>query len=1332
MNFVSPTTTNPRGACCRAMMDVDGYAPPPVHRRLGPQRNVSRVADAEDVAGAVGGTQDSDPEADIHVSQGDRYHHASRGGRHAGTQAWVIPAHPAAGGFRSIPHAPSAMGSAGTAHGYWISRTTLIAIVLFFVLSEGVVLFVIKTKVDHESAAAAPNPPISPPADEDDAGRRGRRLPLRERDDDRLVRTGKGAMPSKRPLVKPPRLGIPADAASKRSPSPVRDSSPPATHMPYDDAADKEPQGGGNARHQHHHQHHGAPPRHHHHSAVGGGVPSGRNTTEAAPLSAAHHRHPEHGHRHGPHRPADAAKGGEKGASNKFLIDVARTGAMGNNLRPPAGLASKLSAFAIVVSNEEYLDGALVLGWSLFKQSKMVSGQLAELIVIVPDDDDAVSESSVAMLKRVGWHHVIRVPDLTKRARRSHWAGTFNKLYLLNLTQYARVAFFDVDMLMLQNPDFIFETHLPNETCIGALGNSWGPQHHNKKPYFQTGMMLLIPSADAFAWMMNEFETRLRQEYGELNGRDGTIFRKYYQGRYTNLDDSLSMHLKPEESLDGVVGFHFRGDWKPWFNRERPPDPKSTQYGHAGSKLEIEAGPAYNLWWEHYDELHLARLLPMDVEYMGRHGDDDAAGKQKARSELFSTGIVVEGLWAYPKYYDPYQHVWLMRGSHKHKSYMQWTISGQRNAENRTVLGTSVERSKPGESCESVCGAKGQLCRDDMLRFSSLNNCTFLKSVFRCAVCEKFSAVHRATQPDAEQATCRRNALVHVSRRPLCNASLPGVRRLCACAPLWQRFASSVPFDTEPWRPFVSDEDLRKEDLTDDRSPPMSHHAAHTIGLAASLSTPCDGRVPFLSKEADHSCVAYLSDWANIDFLVAIEPSLTGRVGRTLKAIAIYRDGATKALMKFPQRLFPNEPYNELASYATDRLLGTYRVPPTGLVLVPVLNVKDIFQNVSSIPVTLNAPHLGSIEDSQDPVKELEHLLERHGLPRTTDSTSASWILASVQLLLDDIHSLADSRWPDALMRLSIRAGTNEGGGDRSQGGAADASPASPDGWSSLLTLGSGLDVLTAPSRLSTAQRHPTAAPNRQGAAMLSGGGLFDPVTDVTSDANAVQVVAWLRTQVVSMAAFDFVTGNDDRSAARNSYVGGGCAALCHRSPRDRSHVISFPAFGVHFLPARWRRQVDDGMEASLASLGALVFLDQGHAFMTTEFPEGNFFSPAVLATSSYNGTGCLFPRGLSEALSRLKTPDNDRTEEEEEASTSTFSASLKQHFELLDAVVAIPSSASSPDAVQRQLGIPVSRIVTEAIGADSLASAQHRLDALHRLVNRCVARWGADRVLFV
>ena len=62
---------------------------------------------------------------------------------------------------------------------------------------------------------------------------------------------------------------------------------------------------------------------------------------------------------------------------------------------------------------------------------------------------------------------------------------------MFNLVQYSRVAYYDVDVLPLHSSDHIFNTKLPSENYVGAIGSPGDT-------YFKTGMMVLQPSADLF------------------------------------------------------------------------------------------------------------------------------------------------------------------------------------------------------------------------------------------------------------------------------------------------------------------------------------------------------------------------------------------------------------------------------------------------------------------------------------------------------------------------------------------------------------------------------------------------------------------------------------------------------------------------------------------------------------------------------------------------------------------------------------------------------------------------------------------------------------------
>ena len=625
--------------------------------------------------------------------------------------------------------------------------------------------------------------------------------------------------------------------------------------------------------------------------------------------------------------------------------------------------------FAVVISNEEYVDGALVLGVSFRNHSLLLQADKAHLIAIVPEE--AVCEESIERLQIAGWNHIVRVPDLTKVAPKSHWAGTFNKLYMFNLTQFWRVATFDVDMLMLRNPDSVFKTHLPNESFIGALGNS----HNKKHPYFQSGMMLIVPSAAAFESMMHDFHTD--PVHKTINGRDGKIIRTYYKDRYINLNDDLSAHLGVHEPLDSVIGFHFRGEWKPWFNKEFPPT--KVEYGNKDGKLiEQELGEAFRLWWKTYEHLHIAGFADMP-------SPSDA-----------------------PKNYDPKKHVWLLR--HTTQSYTQLLSDVDIAERNLTYRRLTLEKSKPGDSCDDVCSARQAICKEDALSFVEINSCNALKHYFGCGKCTMDYPGPDEPSYDHTDRMCYQNPLDYKRLRPNCSVSTPGRQRLCPCLPLEEAYQLPVSFDV--FGLTSSNESMNNR--------PTDVDADHQV----SGCYPSRGASFF---QNDSKCVSYLSDPRNIDFITSVGRTL--RIGRTAKLMAHYKENGVKAIIKVPQRKFPHEAQSEYIAYVVDRALGVYRVPPTAFVFLKHSVLRRGFENVTAQE---RNESLSFVED-----EVWHHVTERNANYNKIEAGTEPSLGVSLQLWINDVHPMSHTNMtlPPKFHEMLVFEHHNKKGG-KSSGGA--------------------------------------------------------------------------------------------------------------------------------------------------------------------------------------------------------------------------------------------------------------------------------------------------------
>eukprot|EP01012_Entosiphon_sulcatum_P032828 TRINITY_DN41683_c0_g1_i1.p1 TRINITY_DN41683_c0_g1~~TRINITY_DN41683_c0_g1_i1.p1 ORF type:complete len:593 (-),score=84.39 TRINITY_DN41683_c0_g1_i1:8-1786(-) len=277
-----------------------------------------------------------------------------------------------------------------------------------------------------------------------------------------------------------------------------------------------------------------------------------------------------------PHIPLGSAGGTGK--------DIRHGAAKPRGIGKAKPLDSRQFAYISIISNEKYVDGALVLAWTLQKHSQLVLRRECDLHLLVPE---GLSDDSTARLHAAGWTKVLPIKDLSPLVPRSKMKNTFNKLYMFGLTQYKKIAFLDADVLCLGNPDRLFHYKLPNESYVGAIGRPGDL-------YFKTGMMVVQPSARVFEDVMAALRSG---DYNHAGGRDGKLLRNVFHGRFVSVNPIYSQYLRPWVRLQGTVVFHFRGEFKPWYN------PNALQT----VKPEfIEYGPGFRLWWEAYHEMHFA------------------------------------------------------------------------------------------------------------------------------------------------------------------------------------------------------------------------------------------------------------------------------------------------------------------------------------------------------------------------------------------------------------------------------------------------------------------------------------------------------------------------------------------------------------------------------------------------------------------------------------------------------------------------------------------------------------------------------------------------------
>lgn len=146
--------------------------------------------------------------------------------------------------------------------------------------------------------------------------------------------------------------------------------------------------------------------------------------------------------------------------------------------RAPAEVeeAGRRYAYATLLYNDEVLDGARVLGFSLKE-----SGTPHEMVAIVTE---RVSEWAVQVLIEDGWHveraHEMLNPHRDHPLFQQRLSLVFSKLNIYSLTSYHKIVYLDTDTQVLENIDELFR-------CPGICASV-------RNSFFNAGVLVFTPS----------------------------------------------------------------------------------------------------------------------------------------------------------------------------------------------------------------------------------------------------------------------------------------------------------------------------------------------------------------------------------------------------------------------------------------------------------------------------------------------------------------------------------------------------------------------------------------------------------------------------------------------------------------------------------------------------------------------------------------------------------------------------------------------------------------------------------------------------------------------
>jgi len=369
----------------------------------------------------------------------------------------------------------------------------------------------------------------------------------------------------------------------------------------------------------------------------------------------------------------------------------------------------------------------------LRRQSKNIHTGDIDLVVLV---NEKLSGDSLLLMSAAGWD--VRVmATLAVLSPKSYYTYTFDKMYLWYMTDYEMVIFMDADFLCIGNPDNAFNVNITKKHNIAAVGDT-------NDDYFQTAFLVVHPNREAFDDLVEEYKHGAFN-YNQWRARDGILLRNCFKGQHEDLA------VEP----DGHFLHHYYGFFKPWFNKDKPP---------RRSQNPLPFGKMYSRWWEAYEELHYQHFV--SLPHKGKYG-----------------GKKVKAPRAPEKYF------WVQRNSDF--EYLRLTYRAWAEENNFTIPSLEVIVGEAGKSCEDVCHVTlGKSCREDALRFSSVNSCEpWALHKTTCSKCMRH--VMAAEQPvmydDAPRAfekgkVCSMHPLWDASDLPKCDKKpLPDKFRVCPC-----------------------------------------------------------------------------------------------------------------------------------------------------------------------------------------------------------------------------------------------------------------------------------------------------------------------------------------------------------------------------------------------------------------------------------------------------------------------------------------------------------------------------------------------------------------------
>jgi glycogenin len=275
-------------------------------------------------------------------------------------------------------------------------------------------------------------------------------------------------------------------------------------------------------------------------------------------------------------------------------------------------MTTKNYSFISVLTTDDYLEGILVLNYSLAK----TNSRYPFVLLITPNLSKGVIESLVK-------HniHCITIQNIenpgTINKLTFRWHFTYSKLNIFGLNQFDKLVYLDADMLILNNIDELFEKpHMSAVNSGGMLPNllSW--------TQLNSGLIVVEPSTELFDDMLSKV--------GKIENIGSESDQDFLHAYYFNWPNQKELHLGHGYNIfqihldeyNQLFGYdfnhaqkpikiiHYIGETKPWHlyksayeKKDLDRTPKNCIPRFIDSLKYPMRHKAIELWFKHYSDL---------------------------------------------------------------------------------------------------------------------------------------------------------------------------------------------------------------------------------------------------------------------------------------------------------------------------------------------------------------------------------------------------------------------------------------------------------------------------------------------------------------------------------------------------------------------------------------------------------------------------------------------------------------------------------------------------------------------------------------------------------